>query len=150
LIKILSKTGIPENIKIYNFRVESANAKMFANLGKYLGLDKNDGAVDFRDTTLEGIPNYEKLIVKDYIIKGANHIPFPKIKPVFEMHQTMSDYYGFMKILLNGNYSKSEGVFILHGLMSAIMKEFGLDLEYVLKNENYSIIDYFADNPIDF
>jgi len=31
-----------------------------------------------------------------------------------------------------------------------MMNEFGLDLENVLKNENYSVIDYFSDNPTDF
>ncbi len=150
LIKILSKEPIPENIKIYNFRVKSANALMFKNLSKYLKLEDNDGVVDFRDTEIRDIPNGNKVFVEDYIINNANHIPFPYIKPVYELRETISQYYGFLKILLKENQSKEEGINILNGLFKAIMNEFGLDLKYLLKNENYSIIDYFAENPVKF
>lgn len=150
LIKNLNNEPIPGNIKIFNFRVKSANALMFKNLSRYLKLGENDGVVDFRDTEIRDIPNGDDLIVKDYIINNVNHIPFPYIKPAYELRETISQYYGFLKILLNGNQSKEEGINILHGLFKAIMYEFGLDLKYLLENENYSVIDYFADNPVEF
>ena len=150
LIKTLNKEPMPNNIKIYNFRVKSAYAPMFKNLSKYLGLGENDGVVDFSDTGLDLIPNNRNLIIKDYIVKEANHIPFPYIKPIFELRETVSQYYGFLKILLKNNQSKQQGINLLHALLKAIMVEFGLDLEYLLENENYSVIDYFAENPIDF
>ncbi len=150
LIKTLNKQSIPENIKIFNFRVKSAYAPMFKNLGKYLKLGENDGAVDFKDTDLNHIPNIDKILLKNFTVEKANHIPFPYIKPVFELRDTITDNYAFLKILLKNNQSKEDGINILLALFKAIMNEFGLDLEYLLKNENYSIIDYFAENPIDF
>ncbi len=150
LIKTLNNTSIPSHIRIYNFIVLSAYAEMFANLGKYLKLEDNDGVVDYRDTELSHIPNGDKLQITDYIVKKANHIPFPYIKPVFELRETLFEYYGFLGILIKKKVTKDEGVTILYALMKAIMIEFGLDLEYLLKHENFSVIDYFAENPIDF
>jgi hypothetical protein len=150
LINTLNNEPIPDNIKIYNFRVKSAYALMFKNLSKYLNLNKNDGVVDFRDTDLNHIPNSSNLKITDYIVDKANHIPFPYIKPVFELQETITQYYGFLKILLKKDQQKDQGINLLHALLKTIMIEFGLDLQYLLENENYSVIDYFAENPIIF
>ena len=106
--------------------------------------------VDFRDTGVDHIPDFNTLNNTDFIVNNANHIPFPYIKPVFELRETVTQYYGFLKILLKKDQSKDQGINLLYALLKAIMTEFGLDLEYLLENENYSVIDYFADNPINF
>ena len=74
----------------------------------------------------------------------------PYIKPVFEMKETIDKNYGVLKILLKKNVSKEEGVIIIYLLFTAIMKEFGLELNKLMKEENYSVIDYFAENPVLF
>jgi hypothetical protein len=150
LIKTISKEPIPADIRIYNFKVTSAYSKMFTNLGSYLKLEQSDGAVDFRDNDLSEIPDYDELKVKDFIVEKANHIPFPYIKPVFEMNKTIGQYYGIMRILLKENMPKEKGVFILQAMMAAIMQEFGINVDTVMNEDNYSIIDYFVDHPIVF
>lgn len=149
-IKGLNKASIPKDIIIHTFKVKSAYAEMFVNIGKYLGLQKNDGVVDMRDTDLSHIPDGKELNITDHIVEKANHIPFPYIKPLFEMEDTISDNYLFLKILIKESTTKEEEIILIYAALQAIMTEFGLDLEYLLKNENYSVIDYFAEFPIVF
>jgi len=149
-IRTLNKVEIPEDIPIVNFIVRSAYAPMFKAIGKYLRLGENDGVVDVRDNDLSHIPNYNKLKIKNYYVENSNHIPMPYIKPVFEMKETIDKNYGVLKILLKKNVSKEEGVIIIYLLFTAIMKEFGLELNKLMKEENYSVIDYFAENPVLF
>ena len=66
------------------------------------------------------------------------------------MRQTINDSYGFLRILLKINLPKEDGITLIHAVMKAIMQEMDLDLEKLLKYENYSVIDYFADNPVEF
>jgi len=149
LIKNLKKVAIPENISIYNFRVESAYAEFFIKIGKYLKLGKCDGVVDYNDTELNDLPNSDKLNIKDYIVDKANHIPFPYIKPVFELRDTVEEFYGFLGMLVKGRIEKEKGIILVYALMKVIMNEMNLDLDYLLKNEDYSVIDYFAEHPIE-
>lgn len=148
-IRELNKSTIPSDIEIFNFRVKSPYAKMFKNIGTFLNLTDNDGVVDFDDTSLINIKNYKELKIKDYIVEKANHIPFPYIKPLYELRETITKYYPFLKIMVKKNVSKVESINIIQAMMLAIMNEFGLNLDYLLKNENYSVIDYFAENPIE-
>lgn len=150
LIKRLKKVPIPDTVKIYNYRVIEPYALMFKKLGKFLELEKNDGVVDYRDTFLDDIPNYKKLEIVNFDVEKANHIPFPYIKAVYELRETIESYYSFLKILLKQKGTKEENITTLYALFKAIMTEFGLDLDYFLKNENYSVIDYFAENPVAF
>ncbi len=149
LIKKLNKASLPENITVYNYRVKHCYSVFFGNLGKYLGLLENDGVVDIRDTELNHIPASDKFKIEDIFVEKANHIPFPYIKPVFELEKTVEEYYSFLKILLKVRVSKKEEIILIYALMKAIMQEMGLDIGYILKNENYSVIDYFAENPLD-
>ena len=149
-IKKLNKEEIPEDIKIYNFRVKHPYAKMFASIGKYVELDLNDGAVDYRDTSLENIPNFSKLKIKNIDVEQANHIPMPYIKPLFELRETVEKFYPVLSLLLKEKESKEDGVSIVQALISSITLEFGLDLKKFMKEENYSVIDYFAEHPVNF
>jgi len=148
LIKSLNNECLPESINVYNFRVIKPYALMFENLADYLKLGKSDGAVDFLDTSLTDLPGFDKINNFDIIVEKANHIPFPYIKPVYHLKETIDENYFFLKILLNKKAEKDQNIVLIEGLFLAIMQEFGLKLEYLLKNENYSVIDYFADNPI--
>jgi len=148
LVKNLNKTIIPEDINIYNYRVKSAYAPMFKNISKFLNLGENDGVVDYKDTSLELIPNYSKLHIKDIDVESANHIPLPYIKPLFELRETIENYYSVLGLLLKKKMSKEEAIDTVYALFTAIMIETGLDLKKFLANENYSVIDYFAENPI--
>jgi hypothetical protein len=148
-IKILNKAAIPEDISIYNYKVKRAYSGFFYNLSRYLKLEENDGVVDYRDTDLTHIPGSDKLVMKDIIVDKANHIPFPYIKPIYELKQTIAENYGFLKILLKKKgKSKEENITVILALMKAIMQEMDFDLDYFLKNEDYSVIDYFAEHPV--
>ena len=149
-VNSLNNENIPKEIKIYNFSVKSPFAKMFENVGECLELGKNDGVVDYEDTTLEMIKNYDDLTITNIDVEKANHIPLPQIKPLFELRETVIKFYYFLQITLKGKYEKEEGVDIIHALLLGIMKEFGLELNYFLEHEDYSVIDYFAENPINF
>ena len=148
-IKKLNKSSMPEAIKIYNYKVISPNSKFFEYIAGCLGLGQNDGVVDILDTGLNQIPDFNKLNIKDIFVDKANHIPFPYIKPVFEMRSTIEENYPFLKIMVKNKLSKQEGLNTIEALFLSLMNEFGLDLDNILKNENYSVIDYFSDNPVD-
>jgi hypothetical protein len=150
LIKMLGRVPLPEDIPIYNYKVLRAYAPMFVEVGKFLELGKNDGVVDYRDTGLDHLPNFNNLDITNYEVERANHIPFPYIEPLYELHDTVDQFYGFLKILVKEKMNRDEGVFVVHALLKAIIVEFGLDLEYFLENEDFSVIDYFAENPVDF
>lgn len=149
-VKRLNKVTIPDEIKIYNYRVKTPYARMFVSISSYLGLGDSDGVVDYDDTGLELIPNYEQLIITDIDVAKANHIPFPYIKPVYELDETVAEFYPVLKVLLKEKVkSKEEGVKLVEALFTAIMHEFGLDLDYYLEHEDYSVIDYYAENPLE-
>ncbi len=150
LVILLNKTPIPENIAIYNYRVNNAYSTLFKNIGRFLNLEKNDGVVDFNDASLELIPGYDKLSITDIEVDRANHIPLPYIKPLFELRETVENYYPVLGALLKKKTNKEESIDTVYALMSAILIETGLDLEFFLENENFSVIDYFAENPVLF
>jgi len=149
MIKSLNSESLPESVNVYNFRVIHPYAIMFNSLGYYLKLGKSDGAVDFDDTALTHLPGYDRINNFDVIVEKANHIPFPYIKPVYHLSETIDENYSFLKILLKKKVNKEQNEVLLEALFLAIMHEFGLKLDDLLKNENYSVIDYFADNPIE-
>lgn len=72
----------------------------------------------------------------------------PYIKPLFEMIDTIDKNYLFLKVLIKEEVNKKDGVMIIYALFTEIMKEFGLDWDKIMKEENYSIIDYFVNNHI--
>ena len=123
---------------------------MFKNLGKFLNLKNHDGAVDVEDTKLDFLNNFDTIDIKNIEVRGANHIPLPYIKAIFELEETVSVNYGFLKILLKNRHSKKDGINLVQAVMRVVMKEMGLDLEKFMREENYSVIDYFADNPVLF
>lgn len=149
-IKNIMKEPIPEHISIQNFKVKSPYAPMFKKIEGYLKLSESDGIVDYSDTSLEKIVNYDKLTIKNHDVDKANHIPFPYIEPLFELRNTVTSFYPIMKILLKNNYSKERGISIIEGILRAVMKELGLELEYFFEHEDFSVIDYFAENPVKF
>ena len=149
-IKTLNKTAIPNSIILINYMVENAYSPTFKNIGQFLGLDKNDGVVDILDTYLDYVPNFGELKIKNITVDKANHIPMPYIKPLFELRETVTKNYAFLKILCKKVKNKEDGIDKVQAVISVIMKEMGLELEHFLKHENYSVIDYFADNPVVF
>ncbi len=149
MIKGLMKQPLPMDIKIYNYRVKKPFSKLFDNLSRYLKLGESDGVVDFRDTDLTQLPQGEKLNMEDIVVKKANHIPFPYIKPIYELRETIDENYGFLKILVKKKENREDDVTLLNALFKAIMQEMGFDLEYFLKNEDYSVIDYFVGYPVE-
>lgn len=148
LLKLLNNTIIPENIKIYNYRVRNAYAPLFKNIGYFLSLGQNDGVVDYNDTSLELIPNYDRLKILEIDVENANHIPLPYIKPLFELRETITKYYSVLGLLLKRSMKKDEAIDTVYALFNAIMTETGLDLKQFLEKENYSVIDHFAENPV--
>lgn len=149
-IKSLKTEPIPGSISIHNYRVKKAYAPIFQNLGKFLLLGENDGAVDLRDTSLAKIPGYNQLKAEDHFVESANHIPFPYIKPLYELRQTVSENYFFLKILISESMSEKKGIDLIEAFMKAVMQEIGFDLAYFIENEDYSVIDYFAEYPVLF
>ena len=121
---------------------------MFEYISSCLNLDKNDGVVDYLDTELDHLPGYSNLAVTNIKVEKANHIPFPYIKPLYELEKTVSDYYPVLKIMLKKKSSRENDIKIIHAFLSALMNELGLNLKEFLEHENYSVIDYFADNPV--
>ena len=149
-IKVLNKTPIPEDIKIYNYKVRAPYARMFEMLARSSGLGDSDGVVDYLDTSLDNIPDYEKLHITDIEVDKANHIPMPYIKPLFELRDTVEKKYGIMKLLVKSGKDKEENIDMICALFFAIFKEMDFIPEDFIKNKNYSVIDYFAENPVVF
>lgn len=149
-IKSLNKTRIPNSIILINYMVENAYSPAFKNIGQFLGLYKNDGVVDIKDTYLDNVPNFTELNIKNITVERANHIPMPYIKPLFELRETVTKNYPFLKILCKKVKNKEDGIDKVQAVISVVMKEMGLELDHFLKHENYSVIDYFADNPVVF
>lgn len=139
---------IPSEIDVYNYRVTKPYSKMFENVAGYLRLELNDGVVDFRDTDTSYITsgNY----VQDIAVDAANHIPFPYIKPLYELNNTIDKFYPFLSILVKRPVKRKDGVVLIEALFHAIMEEFDFNLKRFLVEEDYSVIDYFADNPVKF
>jgi len=149
-IRTLNKTGIPNSIILINYMVENAYSPAFKNIGQFLRLGKNDGVVDINDTYLDNVPNFTELNIKNVTVEKANHIPMPYIKPLFELRETVTKNYPFLKILCKKAKNREDGIDKVQAVISVVMKEMGLELDHFLKHENYSVIDYFADNPVGF
>jgi hypothetical protein len=147
-VKRLNKTAIPSNIKIYNFRVRSPYAKIFELLAACSGLGESDGVVDFLDTGLDGIPGSGNLVISDTIVNNANHIPMPYIKPIFELRGTIEKNYAVLKLLLKSDNGREQNVDTISVLFLTIFNEMDFIPEDFMKNKNYSVIDYFAENPV--
>ncbi|MCG8572495.1 MAG: hypothetical protein MJB14_20370 [Spirochaetes bacterium] len=150
-IKKISEISLPAAIPIINYKVTSPYAMVFENIGKYLQLEQHDGVVDSRDTSLSSIPNFKQLNITNIYVKKANHIPLPYIKPLFELEETINHHYRFLRILVKEKTSsKEKDILLIQAVFTAIMNEVGLDLDYFMEHENYSVIDYFAENPVEF
>ncbi len=147
-VKRLNKTPIPPEIKIVNYKVLEPFAKIFVNIGQYTELGKNDGAVAFNDTDLSYLLGFDKLTTKDVIVDKANHIPFPYIKPLFELNKTLDGYYPVIKVLIHKPGKRADDVELIEALMLCVLNEFGFNMNDFFKLYNYSVIDYFAENPV--
>ncbi len=148
-VKQLNTTAISPEIRIYNYRVKDPYSAAFRNIGRFTGLGESDGAVAFTDTDLSFLPGYENLRVQDIIVDHANHIPFPYIKPLFELTNTLDGYYPLINILIRKPENRQKSVELTEALMLCVLNEFGLNLPEFMANYNYSVIDYFADHPVD-
>jgi hypothetical protein len=147
-VKKLNKTPIPENIRIYNYRVKTPYAKMFKMLAESSGLGQSDGVVDYLETSLDGIPGFDLLSINDIDVDRANHIPMPYIKPLFELRDTVDKNYSVLRLLLKTDNGRNENINVICALFYSIFKEMDFDPAEFMKNKNYSVIDYFAENPV--
>jgi len=145
-VQSIKNKKLPDGISVYNYRVEKPYSPMFYNISRYLELGLSDGVVDFDDTFTGNIIDSDRTTT--IVVDKANHIPFPYIKPLYELDKTIEQYYPFLSILIKQPQKRKEGIDIVQALFLSIMEEFNFNLEYFLANEDYSVIDYFADNPV--
>jgi hypothetical protein len=149
-IRELNREPLPEGIPVIQFYGRSAHAPLFQSIGSYLSLDENDGVVDSRDIRLTHLPGSDSLRIREISAENVNHIPFPYIKPLYHLPETVHQYYGFLRILLKKSEGRQADERMIQAVLEAVMRETGFELNQLLKSENYSIIDYFADHPVLF